>query len=114
MTTVTIVWEDGQVAQLNSMGHAGTLPAGENIVCAAVSVLMFTCVNALSSVAGVTPITTIDERRAAFTVRLPKLEPQAMHDAQIILRTTVQGLTDISHEYPRLVQLNILNGRNTP
>jgi len=75
---------------------------------------MQTCVNALERVAGVIPLTTVDERRALIAVELPKAAAQQAHDAQTILRTTVLGLTDISHEYPRLVKLKILAGRNQP
>ena len=39
---------------------------------------------------------------------------QAGHDAQIILRTTLLGLTDISQAYPAMVKLYTLNGRNIP
>ena len=114
MTRITVAFEGERIQRLESEGHAGEAPAGENIVCAAVSALMQTCVNALEAVAGVTPITTVDERTARIAVTLPPVTGQPARDAQTILRTTVLGLTDISHEYPRLVKLNILNGRNLP
>jgi len=112
MTHITVEYEGERIARLESIGHAGNAKAGENIVCAAISVLMQTCVNAIESVAGITPIATIDEERALIAIRLPKADEEKLRDAQTILRTTVLGLTDISHEYPRLVKLNILNGRN--
>ena len=114
MTNVTVEYEGERITRLESAGHAGTQPAGGNVVCAAVSVLMQTCVNALEAIAGIKPETVVDEAGARIAVTLPKAGPQADHDAQIILRTAVLGLTDISHEYPRLVKLNILNGRNQP
>lgn len=114
MTTVTVAYEGEAVTRLTCQGHAGSARSGENIVCAAVSILMQTCVNALESVAGVQPETTVDEARALISIVPPAAEAPRAHDAQTILRTTVLGLTDISHEYPRLVKLNILNGRNLP
>ena len=114
MTRVTVEYEGDLVRRLACEGHAGDAAEGENVVCAAVSVLMQTCVNALERVAGVIPLTTVDERRALIAVELPKAAAQQAHDAQTILRTTVLGLTDISHEYPRLVKLKILAGRNQP
>ena len=114
MTRVTIAYEGKRILRLESAGHAGNVAAGENIVCAAVSVLMQTCVNALEQVAGVTPVTAVDEENARIDIRLPQLENERLHDAQIILRSTVLGLTDISHEYPQFVKLNIINGRNQP
>ena len=45
----------GQLTGFSVRGHAGYAPEGSDIVCAAVSVLTTTCVNALESVAGVVP-----------------------------------------------------------
>ena len=114
MTNITVEYEGDRIVRLESIGHAGNVRAGENIVCAAISVLMQTCVNALETVAGIEPALTVNEAKAQIAITLSKANAQADHDAQIILRTTVLGLTDISHEYPRLVKLNILNGRNLP
>lgn len=114
MTRVTVTYSGERITALESAGHAGEAPAGENLVCAAVSILMQTCVNALEAVAGVQPLTTVDEAEARIAIRLPEADEAKLRDAQIILRTTLLGLTDISHEYPRLLKLNILNGRNLP
>ena len=112
MTRVTVEYEGDHIRRLECAGHAGDVAQGENIVCAAVSVLMQTCVNAIEQVAGIPPKTTVDESQALIALELPDMTDQQAHDAQIILRTTLLGLTDISHEYPQLVKLNILNGRN--
>lgn len=114
MTRVTVRYEGDRIARLEAIGHAGEAEAGENIICAAVSVLMQTCVNAIEQIAGLTPRVTVDEARALIAVELPKLENAKARDAQIILRTTLLGLSDISHEYPQQVALNIENGRKSP
>ena len=114
MTHVTVEYEGDWITNLSCVGHAGNAKVGENIVCAAISVLMQTCINAMESVAGLVPGTSVDEAQALIAVSLPKSDTRQAQDAQVILRTTVLGLTDISHEYPRLVKLNILNGRNLP
>jgi uncharacterized protein len=114
MTRVTVEYEGAVIRRLACEGHAGSAEEGENVVCAAVSALMQTCVNALEQIAGLTPRTTVDEKRALIAVELPDAGGDRARDAQTILLTTVLGLTDISHEYPRLVKLNTLNGRNQP
>ncbi len=114
MTRVTVEYEGAAIRRLRCLGHAGDAEEGENVVCAAVSVLMQTCVNALERIAGLAPKTTVDEGRALIAVELPAANGDGARDAQTILRTTVLGLTDISHEYPKLVKVNILNGRNQP
>ena len=112
MTRITVEYEGDAIRRLECVGHAGDTAQGENIVCAAVSVLMQTCVNAVEQVAGIPPRTTVDEARALISLELPQATEQQARDAQIILRTTLLGLTDISHEYPQLVKLNRLYGRN--
>lgn len=112
MTNVAVEYEGERIVRLECAGHAGKVRAGENIVCAAVSVLMQNCVNALIRVAGIQPDTKADESQALIAIRLPECGAARDHDAQIILRTTMLGLSDISHEYPHLVKLNILNGGN--
>ena len=112
MTKVTVLYEGDQIARSTCAGHAGNAQAGENIVCAAVSILMQNCVNALEKVAGVQPATVADESQALISVEMPAAPPQSAHDAQIILRTTALGLSDIAREYPKMVKLHTLNGRN--
>ena len=106
MTTVSVRYEDGAVSSITVKDHADYAEYGHDIVCAAASVLITTCANALESVAGVSPITHADERTAEIRVSLPKqLAPQQAHDAQIILRTAVQGFRDIAQQYPKNLQI---------
>lgn len=114
MTKVSITYEGERIVRLTCEGHAGKAAAGENIVCAAVSILTQNCVNALSGIAGVQPLTEVDEARALIDITLPADAARQNHDAQVILRTTVLGLTDISKAYPAMVKLHTLNGRNIP
>jgi len=81
-------------------GHAGFADYGKDIVCAAVSVLSTTCVNALESVAGVKA--TVSVKEGGMAVSLPE---NAGHDAQVILRSMAQGLSDIAEQYPKHLQL---------
>lgn len=114
MTKVTVWYEGKRIVRLRCVGHAGVLPQGENIVCAAVSILMQNCVNAMEKVAGVTPLVSADANMALISVEMPPAAPPQDHDAQIVLHTTVVGLSDISQAYPNLVSLQIINGRNKP
>ena len=114
MTKVTVAYEGERIVRLTCEGHAGKTAAGKNIVCAAVSILTQNCVNALERIADITPLTAVDEARALIDISLPESTAQQDHDAQIILRTTVLGLSDIASAYPAIVKLHILNGRNIP
>ena len=106
MTTVSVRYESEGIGSISVKDHADYAEYGHDIVCAAASVLITTCANALETVAGVTPITHVDERTAEIRVALPKgLAPQQAHDAQIILRTTEQGFRDIAQQYPKNLQI---------
>ena len=106
MTTVSVRYDGDAVGSISVKDHAGYAEYGHDIVCAAASVLITTCANALETVAGVTPITHADERTAEISVSLPKgLAKEQAHDAQIILRTTLQGFRDIAQQYPKNLQI---------
>ena len=101
MIRVTLHRTGEAITGFECRGHAGYAPAGQDIVCAAVSILTTTCVNALESVAGVKPEAQAKDGRMA--VSLPR---DAGHDAQVILRAMRQGLRDLAEEYPQYLQLN--------
>ena len=51
-----VLYRDGEdLIGCRAEGHSGWAEAGSDIVCAAVSILTCTCVNALESVCGVIP-----------------------------------------------------------
>ncbi|MBN1776636.1 MAG: ribosomal-processing cysteine protease Prp [Clostridiales bacterium] len=111
MTRMVIRREGGRITQLQALGHAGKTARGGNLVCAAVSSLMYTAVNALESVAGVVPKVVKDDKTALIQLTLP--DGCESRDAQVILRTVLQGLTDISKEYPKLIRITTEDGRTT-
>ena len=106
MTTVAIRRDSSGIVGIRVSGHSGYAPAGGDIVCAAASVLITTCVNALESVAGIVPQVFQQERSATIDVTLPKdLPVDKQHEAQIILRTVVQGFMDVAEQYPKYLQI---------
>ena len=97
--------EDGYTA-CRITGHSGQAEAGRDIVCAAVSILGCTCVNALESVCGVVPL--IEENDdGVLGFRLPETIPEENAKAQILMGALKQGLTDLAESYPRNVKLTI-------
>lgn len=105
--TRAVFWEGPQGLEgFRVTGHSGYGAAGEDIVCAAISSLTTTCVNALESVAGVMPKVVQRDRPVVLEVSLPPgLTPSALHDAQVLLRALHQGVYDLSQAYPKHVQL---------
>ena len=100
MIRLTLHKRDGQWTGFECRGHAGYADEGQDIVCAAVSILTTTCANALETVAGATP----QVQAAPGDMRL-SLPENAGHDAQVIISAMRQGLCDLAEEYPRYFQL---------
>ena len=88
------------------IGHSGQAEAGRDIVCAAVSILGCTCVNALESVCGIVPLVTENEE-GVLVFRLPELNPEENAKAQILMGALKQGLSDLADAYPRNVKLTV-------
>ena len=87
-------------------GHSGQAEAGRDIVCAAVSILGCTCVNAMESVCGIIPLVTENEE-GLLAFQLPEITPEENAKAQILMGALKQGLTDLADAYPRNVTLTI-------
>ena len=101
MIQVIIQTHNQEYKSVISTGHADYSEAGSDIVCAAVSVLAYTCVNALETVAGLKP--QVRESSGRMVLALPD---GGGHDAQVILKTLCQGLRDLKDAYPDYVLLN--------
>ena len=106
MTTVQVRRDEQGVCGLTVKGHAGYTKSGSDIVCAAASVLITTCANALQSVAEITPLLNVSEKPAIIAVDLPEgLSPEQSRDSRIILKTVLQGFKDVAAQYPRYLQI---------
>ena len=106
MTTITVYGTaQGEVRGFEASGHAGSAQSRRNdLVCCAVSALTQTGVNALIAVAGVTPAVAVED--GYLRCILPEgLDEAAAARADIVLRTVIQGLTDIQNIYPKLIRI---------
>ena len=112
MTTLHVGWEPGGIRQFSVSGHAGFASHGQDIVCAAASILITTCINALATVAGVVPTVKRVTEEPIISLTLPAdMGGKAADTAQIILRTGLQGFKDLAMAYPK--HFTIINGRET-
>lgn len=115
MTKARVCFEGERVVQVQVQGHAGYAEAGEDIVCAAISLLTITCGNAMESILGVTPLEEVDEKSAMIRIALPQgLSEEQEHDAQVIFRTVLQGMQDLQTSYPKYFHLTKFDGRQIP
>lgn len=114
MTDVTVKYKNHQVVSLTSSGHAGFRRKGKDIVCAAISVLMFTAIEGLRSVAKLDQlIFESDEKTAYMYLEIPLgLTEEQSLKAGIILDTIIIGLQGIANDYPKNMRFKIEGGAN--
>ena len=97
---------DGALTGYRVQGHAGYAEAGSDIVCAAVSALTQSTLNGLQSVLKVPVMFDIDDQAALLEARLtPEATEAQVAQAQILLRTLLEGLQAIERSYPRNVRI---------
>ena len=112
MTTVTLLSEQEQYYGFSCEGHADYAESGSDIVCAAVSALTATCVNALESVANIQAKVKRRPKDAYLQVLLPaNLSDEQRHDSQVLLKCLKQGIGDLADQYPKHVHLSIQEWR---
>lgn len=102
MTRVILYHDKGGVpCGFECRGHAGFAEEGHDIVCAAVSVLASTCVNALESVAGQTPELETGDGLVKAHLDQPN------HDAVVLLKAFEQGIQDIGQSYSKYIRITV-------
>ena len=110
MITAVLFREGENLTGCRLEGHSGRSYAGHDIVCAAVSILGCTCVNALESVCGVIPVVAQNDE-GILTFNLPAMTEEENEKAQILMKALKQGLDDLTAEYPQNVTLSIIERR---
>lgn len=114
MIQVTIGEHEG-VLWLHMAGHAGTAPKGQDIVCAAATMLMYTAAQAALDMGSRgelkrPPTVKLDDGNAGVAFR-PKAE--AMEKGRLTLDVIRRGLEVLGKRYPENVAIYIIgNGES--
>ena len=112
MIRVAFFRKEGRIVGFESEGHAGYAESGSDIVCAAVSALLISCVNGLETAAHVEPIVRQNDEIGYLKAELPEaLDGAQAHDAGIVLAVAEQGLHSIAKQYPDFVRVITKNRR---
>lgn len=77
-------------------GHAGFADAGEDIVCSAVSALVFNAINSMESFTDDHIVYTAKEDGAVIDFRI---QPPVSHDSEILLNSLFLGLESVQEAY---------------
>ena len=97
------------IEKYNVSGHAMYASKGEDIVCAAVSVLAQTTLMSLIEVCGIDEDEikySIDDEKGILDVNIPKtIDTDIRNKVQIVLKTLELGIKSIIESYPGYVTL---------
>ncbi len=96
MTTITIFQNQSDVTGFHCIGHSGYAKAGEDIICAAVSVLVINTVNAIEKFTSSMFSLETEEESALIDFRFTQ---KADHDAELLINTMILGLQGIQNTY---------------
>ena len=111
MTKITINWED---MSLKAEGHAGAGTAGNDIVCAGISVLTQTLLNTLidAKKRGRTKLDyKIDEEKGLLKLEANPYETNR-HEIWSYFKMTMIGLRAVAQNYPGHIKITEIGGMN--
>ncbi len=111
MISAILYRKDGRYTGYRASGHSGYAEAGSDIVCAGVSALSITCVNALESLLGVETDPETDGETGLMSFDLPPLEGDRASGAQLLMGALGQGLSDLQEAYPGYLTFEIKERR---
>ena len=97
MTHVSIIkTRNGEYKGFNCIGHSGYADAGEDIVCAAISVLVINTINSLDRLAGEKFKLVTNEEEGLIDCRFEK---NINEKSKLLLDSMVLGLGEIKKQY---------------
>ena len=97
MTHVSIIkTRNGGYKGFNCIGHSGYADAGEDIVCAAISVLVINTINSLDQLAGEKFKLVTNEEEGLIDCRFEK---NINEKSKLLLDSMVLGLEEIKKQY---------------
>ena len=95
MISVTLYEKEGNLKGFQVRGHSGFARKGKDIICAAVSSLVITTVNALEKFTDDEKLIFVSEDGAVIIVKFRSFPG---HDAKLLMNSMVMGLKEISEE----------------
>lgn len=104
MIRIRVTRNGGKVAQVTVSGHAGSAPEGEDLICAAVSVLAQTYLFSLERLLNIHVGT--DVRDGYLSLTLPEELPERMtDDANLLAESMLVGMDEINRSYPGFLEV---------
>ena len=101
-----IVPEKDEIISLRVTGHAGFDSYGYDIVCASVSALVISTINALEDYVGLNTNVQINEDYTSFSVTA--IDEYTSVQAQTLMHSLEMGIRALSEEYDDFIKVDIV------
>lgn len=103
MTTVELKRTANRITAFTVHGHSGCGEAGEDIVCASVSSVVWSTVNGLEQIAGL-PV-EYEARDGFVSCSVPPLSAQEREKADLLLESMAAFMHELSGQYQQFVKV---------
>ena len=106
MTTVVFRMEDDRITGFEARGHSGYGPAGEDIVCAAVTSAVRLVETTVNDVLGLAAAVKVREQDASISLRLPGgLDEVTESTCQSLMTGLMVYFAQLHDEYPDNIEV---------
>ena len=106
MTTATFFSEGSRIVGFEIKGHTGHAPAGEDIVCAAVTSAVRLTECTINDVLGLEAAVKVREKDASITLKLPaRLGQTNESTCQTLLAALMVHFVQLAEEYPENISV---------
>ena len=106
MIKITITREDDdRIKSVTSVGHSGYAEEGSDIVCASVSVLLQNAQKTFEEILNIDTFYTVDTNKPSLSITLPNLSGENLKMADLIMKSTVNGLYDLFDTFPKHINI---------
>ena len=96
MTSITVIKEDERVLAFTCNGHAGYAKESEDIVCAAISILVINTINSIEALTNTKPIVETEQESGYIHC---SFEEDITDDAALLIDSMILGLSQIKEQY---------------
>ena len=96
MTSITVIKEDDRILAFTCNGHAKYASESEDIVCAAISILVINTINSIETLTDTQPIVETDQKSGYIHC---SFEEDVTDDATLLLNSMILGLSQIKEQY---------------
>lgn len=105
MIKIVVISDNNKnIRKLTVSGHAGYAKKGEDIVCAGVSALTYTLLNAMEAIVGISSDCEVNEGYVSYT--LPEgIDEEKFRDSQLLLKSIVLGYRNMYDSYKTYIEV---------